>query len=248
MSFTPRHVVCLVLLSLGAILPSPLAYAVAPPVVEPFDTGAANWRDGGLALLDFVASGGPDGSSYASLDFNLLNATGGPVGSREATTVVVRAQTLAVPGAGEFVASDGIFFGDWLTDNVGEFRAMVRHSAPEPLSFFARFAGPMNFPGVAANIAEPVQPNTWTELVVPIDLTSPQWALEGSSPVPALMNVGRIQLGFYTPTSLAGIDQEYRLDLDNVTLLPVPEPTTWALIGLAGLGWFVVRRPSPGQK
>jgi hypothetical protein len=173
---------------------------------------------------------------------------GGAVGSREASTIMVRGQTLAVPGAGEFVASEGIFFGNWLEDNVGEFRAMVRHSAPEPLSFFVRFAGPQNFPGVAGNIADPVQPNTWTELVVPIDLANPQWALEGSPPEAALMNVGRIQLGFYTPPSLAGIDQEYRFDLDNVTLLPVPEPATWALMGLAGLGWFVLRRSSQLEK
>src|SRR5690606_15730127 len=107
-------------------------------------------------------------------------------------------------------------------------------------SFFARFAGPGNFPGVAANIAEPVQPNVWTELVVPMDLTSSQWALEGSSPIPALSNVGRIQLGFYAPTSLAGIDQTYSLDIDNLRLLAIPEPTSVALLGLAGAGLVLV--------
>jgi hypothetical protein len=228
-------------LLLACALPLATASALTPPIAEPFDTGVNYWRDAALADLTFQPTGGADGG-FAQAQFNLVNSQGGAVGSREASTMVIRGRSLAVPGVGELTASDGLFFGDWLANDVGAFSVMVRHSAPEPLSFFARFAGPNNFPGVAANIAEPVEPNEWTELIVPMDLTSSQWALEGSSPAPALSNVGRIQLGFYAPTSLAGIDQNYSLDIDNVRLLAVPEPLSLITLGFAGMGWLLVRR------
>lgn len=236
---TPRFVPAWLLL-LGA-LPMAMASALTLPAAEGFDTGVNHWRDAALADLDFEATGGVEGG-FARATFNLIDVQGGPVGSREATTILIRARTLAVPGVGQLTASDGRFFGDWLGDHVGAFSVMVRHSAPEALTFFARFAGPANFPGVQTSFPGSVEPNVWTELVVPIDLSSPQWILEGGPAADALQNVGQIQLGIYAPTSLAGIDQNYTLDIDNVRLLAVPEPASVAVLGLAGTGWLLVRR------
>lgn len=233
---------CLAVAAAGAKGADP----VSTPFVEGFDTGVNNWRNAASADLNFVASGGPDGSSYASTTFNLLNAMGGAPGAREASMILVRGRTLSVPGVGEFVASDGAFFGDWL-QGVGELRLTVRHNTPEDLFFFARLAVPANSPAVGVDFPVAVAPNEWTELVVPIDFSSPLLVPQGGGSPESILsgvfsNVGNIQFGFYVPTSLAGIDQVYSLDIDNITLTRVPEPATLAVVGVAGLGCLIVRR------
>lgn len=223
-----------------------MADPIGAPVVEGFDTGVNNWRNAASAELTYVPTGGPDGSGYASTTFNLMNITGGEPGSREASVILVRGRTLTVPGVGEFVASDGAFFGDWLR-SAGELRVMVRHNAPEDLYFLGRIAVPNNSPAVGVDFPIAVSPNEWTELVMPIDLGSPLLVPQGPGTPESLFNtvfsnVGNIQFGFYAPTSLGGIDQDYTLDIDNITLSRVPEPATIALVGIAGVTCLALRR------
>lgn len=246
MNRAPQIVVCLLLGLLGTGVQG--ATPVATPVLEGFDSGPNNWRNAASQLLGFEATGGPDGSSYVTTTFNLLEAVGGAPGERAAATTLIRTVKLQDPISGEeTISSDGAFFGSWL-GSAGEFRFSVRHNAPEPLYFFARLAVPNRSPAVGVDYPISVQPNEWTELVMPVDLTFPHLVAQGGgSPEDILRDVfieegvEWIQFGIYTPTSLAGVDQNYTLDLDNVMLTAVPEPATLALVGMAGLFWLTRR-------
>jgi len=107
------------------------AYSAAVPFAENFDTNAANWINfNSTAPLAFNAAGGPDGSGFASGEFNFKDLAVGDQGP-----VILRASTSPL---GAF--SEGALFGNWIADGVTKFRAQVRHNASAPLTFFTRFA------------------------------------------------------------------------------------------------------------
>ena len=201
--------------------------AVELPFTEDFDADVANWVNfNSSALLNFNADGGPDGSSYASGDINFvdLEVDDSPVVFRATTTVL-----------GE--ASDGAFFGNWIEDGVTEFSMQVRHNAPIPLTLLTRFAPPLNFPGGSALNFAPVLPNVWTELVVDISPTNPQFVtFEGQTFEDVFDNVGNIQLFVGDlPESLAGLDQVFTFDVDKATVVPEPANLLLLWIGLTAL-------------
>jgi len=214
------------LLGLAFVSTAQVASATTVPYVESFSTDAAGWENSVSDPLSYVATGGADGGGYASGNFN-YNGYSSPFGGGP---VVFRAS--ASDGA-----SGGAFVGDWLTDGVGTISAFVRHDAPEALSFFMRVATPANFPGAVISSMVSVLPNTWTEISWAIDPLNPFCTPEGGSCAGALSSVGNFQIGTNAPVGLTDDDFDYTLDVDVVSILPIPEPGTAFLmaLGLAGL-------------
>ena len=204
------------------------ARGVTVPTIEDFDTDAANWADNsGLALLDFVPGGGPDGSGYAASDFAF--STGGGAGGT--SVVLFRAQD-------EFNSSGNAFVGDWVADGITKLTVEVRHNAPESLYYFARFSSPGNFPGATAVQFVPVAPNEWTELTFDITPSSPQFVtFEGSDFNSVFSNLGHIQIGVSIPESLAEDTTAYAFGLDHVVAAPEPASGLLLAAALLGGGW-----------
>lgn len=183
--------------------------ATTVPFIEDFNTASSDWRGAdGTEVLVIMAEGGPDGSAYISETFNFFGSSEGD------TPVIFRAQD-------EFGSSAGAFEGDWINDGVASFSLFIRHDALVPLTFFARFASPFNYPGATAINFAPVQPNAWTKFSFHIDPNNPQFiSFEGSDFNSVFSNIGHIQLGFYVPLELAGLDSDYTFDLDNAMIAP----------------------------
>ena len=202
---------------------------VVPPFTEDFNLSSSAWRDSaGLQELSWVNAGGPDGGAFSSTTFNFVNS------AANATPVLFRGQD-------EFNSSAGAFVGDWVADGVDGFNVFVHHDAPTALNFFARFAGPANFPGSAKVFVIPVQPNTWTELN--LALPDPGLIFEGPFTYEQVFsNIGHVQIGV-SAQGVAGLDQSIHFGLDKVSI--VPEPATLMLLG--GGAFMAMRRVS-GRK
>ena len=215
-----------VLALMGLLLAGAEAAATTVPFTESFASDVAGWEDAQNAPLEWVASGGSDGGGYASGAFSITSNPfgGGPV--------ILRASAADN-------ASGGAFIGDWLADGVGTVTARVRHDAPEDLAFFLRIATAANFPGAVFAGTEAVAANVWTQISFPISPTSPLCTPEGGTCAAALANVGNMQIGTSAPSSLAGNGVSYTIDVDQVSLTPIPEPGTAVLLGLglAGIAW-----------
>ena len=229
-----RSLNCLVAAILGLCLSATVhqSLAATPGFTEDFELDVANWVNfDNTAFLSFNATGGPDGSSFASGDFNFKDLAFGDQGP-----VILRATTTPLGPA-----SGGNFFGDWLTDGITEFSAQVRHNAPVPLTFFARFASPTFFPGAIAVRFQPVFPNTWTEMSFDIDPSNPAFvSFEGETFVDVFDGIGNVQIGVEVPAALAGVDQGFTFDVDQVSI--VPEPSSLVLASLAVLACVRRRR------
>jgi hypothetical protein len=203
------------------------ASAVELHFTEHFATDAANWFDtAGAAPVTWNAAGGPDGSSFVSTNFNFVSS------APDGVPVLFRAQD-------EFGSSGGAFFGNWLAAPVSEMTFFVRHNASAPVNFFARFSGPANFPGATAIVFAPVLPNQWTPISILIHPINPSFIFEGPSTFGSVFsNIGHLQIGVDVPDSLAGVDQDFTFDLDQVSIVPAPG----ALALLAMAGWSRRRR------
>ncbi len=194
-----------------------LVSAAAVPFTEDFSSSSSSWRDStGTVPLDWLSAGGPDGGSYASGPFNFVNST------PNTTPSILR-------GHDSYNSSGDAFVGNWIAEGVTHFSMNVRHNAPEPLVFFARFATPANFPGAAAVEFAPVMPNTWTNIDFLIDPSNPQIVLEGFPFEDVFSNVGNIQIGVSVSATLAGVDHSYTFDVDKIGI--VPEPATLLALG-----------------
>lgn len=208
--------------------------AATVPFTEHFEDDVSNWTDStGLSLLTYESSGGPDGSSYASTDFVFDGAGGGEAGS---SVVLFRGQD-------EFHSSGDAFFGNWISEGVGQLTAQVRHNAPLPLNFLTRFSGPDNFPGAVAIQFIPVLPNVWTTLEFDMSHGNPQFVtFEGFTHSEVFSDLGHIQIGVGIPQALAESTTPYTFDLDQVSIWEVPEPSAWLLTACAFVGISAWRR------
>jgi hypothetical protein len=195
-------------------------HAATVPFTEDFTSSASNWADNSaMNLLNYVASGGPDSGSYASASTALAGTS----------MVLFRAQD-------EFNSSGHALEGNWIADGAGEFSAFVRHNAPVPLNYFARFSDTDNFPGGTAVKFSPVMPGTWTPLKFAINPGNPEFVtFEGTSFATVFSNVGHVQLGVNVPAALAGGSTQFTFDLDKASLAAqVPEPTALVAFAVAG--------------
>lgn len=225
-----RMTIGLIVFSSAVIFGASPVQATLVPFTEEFSATSSNWRDtGGVNPLAWTAAGGPDGGSYASGAFNFLSS------APNSTPAILRAHDA-------YNSSGDAFVGDWITDGVDQFSVFVRHNAPTALTFFTRFAGSANFPGVAAVNFVPVAPNTWTSLAFPIVPGNPQFFFEGPGATfnTVFSSVGNIQIGVSVPASLAGTDQSYSFDVDKASI--TPEPASLLLVAPALL--LLTRRRS----
>ncbi len=208
------------------------ASALTVPFTEEFATTVSNWRNSNNSeLLTFVASGGPDGSSYASGQINYFGFSN-PFGGG---ATVFRGQQSGG-------ASGGAFVGNWLAGGVHEVSIWVRQNTTENLTFFLRIATAGNFPGATYNSSTVVVPNTWTLVTFATDPASPcfpEFPPPGGTCADALAIVGNVQFGTNVPASLAALDQSFTLDLDKVS---IPEPGTLLLLASGLLGFAGISR------
>ena len=206
-----------------------IASAATVPFVEDFSSDVANWKDAIDQPLLFQAAGGPDGSSYATTAFSF---SGNAAGDNQ---TIFR-------GHDAFDSSGDAFVGNWIADGVGTLRAMVRHDAPVPVSYFARLAPSTNFPGAIAIQFAPVLPNVWTPLSFEISASSPQlFYFEGGDFASIFSQMGNIQFGATVPDSLAGSTTSFTFDLDQVAIARIPEPAAVGLGLVCLMGWALRR-------
>lgn len=215
----------------GVLVASP-GHSATVPFTEAFDASVSGWENQVNSPLGFVATGGSDGGGHASGSFTITASPfgGGPV--------ILRASAADNP-------SGGAFIGNWLTDGVGTVTAMVRHDAPEELTFYMRIASSANFPGAVFAGTTSVAANVWTQISFPISAMSSSCTSEGGTCAAALSNVGNLQFGTSAPASLAGNGVSYRIDIDQVALVPIPEPGMALLFGLGLTGLVVAGRREP---
>jgi len=203
---TARSITTVLLLSAGA------AQAAVVPFTEDFSTDASAWRiTAGGTVAGWSPAGGPDGSAHVFNDSFTFSAS-----ASGDTPILFRGQD-------NFGSSGGAFVGDYPTEGVTAFSFFVRHDAPVPLNFFARFAKPANFPAAIALDFAPVLPNMWTQITVPIDPSNPQFiSFEGSDFGTIFAGIGKVQIGVSVPAALAGQGVMPRFELDKVAIVPTP--------------------------
>lgn len=219
---TFQHTICLTLILTG----SSRCFAATTIFTEDF-ADSANWLTGSFTAPTEVAAGGPDGSSYVSLDAAFADVGQGTI----------------YRGHDGFNASGDAFVGDWIANEYQQLTAFVRHSAPVPLGYFARLATPNNFPAAGVVSFMPVQPNTWTPITFGITRNSPQIVtFEGSDYDTVFSNIGNVQLAISVPDGLEADTRVFSFDLDKVALVGVPEPNTALLLSIGGLATAGFRR------
>lgn len=203
-------------------------FVAAGPIVATEDfADAANWLTGGFTALTEVGAGGPDNSSYVSLEAAFNNIGQGTI----------------FRGHSGFGASGGAFAGNWIDERYVELSAFVRHNAPLPLSYFARLASPNNFPAAGVVSFAPVLPNTWTEVTFNVQRGNPAIVtFEGSDYDTVFSNIGNVQLAVSIPDGLENNPTTYKFDLDQVSLAIIPEPTSVLLMASGMLAALCVRK------
>lgn len=206
----------------AVLLASPALGGLANPFTEGFDADSSNWRESDSTTpLAWSPAGSFNGSPFASGTFNFVS------NAADDTPAILR-------GHDSFDSSDDAFVGNWVDAGVTEFTAFVRHDAPVPLNYFVRFASPANFPAAAGVSFIPVAPNTWTPITISVAEGSPQLVFEGPFTHSAVFsNIGNVQIGVSVPQALAGVDQGFTFDVDNIGI--APSPSSLALLALAGV-------------
>ena len=196
------------------------AMAVTNPFTETFSSSAANWSSSSsFTPLNYIASGGPDGSGYASVDFSFVNNLPGD-------------QPLVFRGQSNFGSSGNAFVGNWLAAGVTGYSFSVRQHATGPISFFARFA-PAAGPGAVALFDVAAVAGEWTTYTLAISPATP-FIYEGTNFNATFSNIARVQVGVLVDNVTAG--QVVTLDIDNVSIVPAPGVALLPLAGLLAAG------------
>lgn len=203
------------------------ALGATVPFTEDFDNGSANWANNASQPLDWIAAGGVEDGAFATTGFNFAGS------QANADLVMIR-------GSQMLGASGGAFSGNWITNDVTNFDVYVRHDAAVPLTYFVRFASPLNFPGAVAIQFAPVPPHTWTLVQIPIEVSNPQFVtFEGSTFASVFDDIGNVQIGVRVPQALGGMDVDVHFGVDRVSI--VPEPAVLMLLN-GGTVLGLVRR------
>lgn len=230
--------------ALSLVLVGAPAGAATIPFTEEFASNVSGWENNANNPLAWVASGGPDGGSYASTSFDYFGFVAPFPG---AGPITFRAQD-------EDNASGNAFVGNYVAESVLWASVWVRHDAPVALTFGLRVSTTSNFPGAFIDSASgTVAPNTWTQVIFNLDPNSGFCTAETFVPgatctsANSLATVAHLQIGTDAPQFL--IDNDLggvTIDIDKVSIssTAVPEPGVLALAGtgLLGLGLLGRRR------
>jgi hypothetical protein len=208
------------LASLAVLFPLSHARAVSP-YTEEFPTTAANWISPSEPAT-YVPSGGPDGSSYITVQ-------------RNPTQISFGSSVTMLTGTDNLNASNDQFVGDWLGSGLTRFSVYVRHNASEALPISTRFATSANFPGTTSS-ATVVPSNTWTQLSYDILPSSIGTTLNPEGP-PNVFNqtfsaVGNIQFFFTVPPGLTGSPNNITFGFDQIATTPEPASALLATTAL----------------
>ena len=202
---------------------------------ESFDNYNANWGNTASEPATWVANGGADGGGYITTNRSFADIEAG-------STISFRAhdEFFLPDKAG---SSDGAFIGNWAADEVSMFNVSVRHNAPAPVAFSARFASPFNFPGaIAVVFGAPVMPNTWTDIQFGIDPNNPAIvSYEGQSFDAVFSNIGHIQILTGVPDGFENNPALFTFDVDSAGINVIPEPSS-SLMLIAGSALLFLRR------
>ncbi len=179
--------------------------------VEDFDNDSAFWFNSPANMpADWSPTGSVDGGAYITETFDFSNS------AFEDTPVFFRAQD-------EFGSSGGAFEGDYIAGGVTGLTYQFRHNAPVPLTPFARFSSPLNFPGAIGIQFAPVLPGEWSKVFIPINEFAPNFvSFEGSDFNTIFSDIGHLQLGISVPAALEGSPLSVVFDVDKVQLVPTP--------------------------
>jgi len=194
-------------------------FALAPlPFMEDFVSNNSNWSTSNSSIsANWFGNGGVDDGGFISANGTVTLAGFGFITFR---------------GNDGNNASGDAFVGNWLTAGVSTFSAYVRHNAPMNLNIYARLDAGGGRAGSSVDFS--VDPNTWTQLVVPILDSPSSFQSYGSgnftSVFSGIQNI-QIAMSFTQNGTLNG--QVVTLGLDKVSI--VPEPGTIGLAGGAGV-------------
>jgi MYXO-CTERM domain-containing protein len=195
------------------------ALAVTNPFTESFNSSSANWSSASaFTAMTYFASGGVGNSGYAGSSVSFTGQTTG------AQPILARAQS-------NFSSSNNEFFGNWIASGVAQLSLSVRQNTGVPVTYFVRFA-PAAGPGAVAVIPVAVQPNTWTNLSLAINASTP-FIYEGTTFSGAFSDVSRVQVGVLVDAALADQAGPFAFDVDNVAITPAPGAL--GLLGVCGL-------------
>ncbi|MEM1158869.1 MAG: PEP-CTERM sorting domain-containing protein [Verrucomicrobiota bacterium] len=212
-----------------------LSASAVDTFTETFNTNDSGWLDGAFGTPTYNAMGGVGNTGYISYTNTFTSGTG-MFGSDPTY--------LAFRGNNTSDASSDAFVGDWISDQIESFSIAVRHNHTTALNFYARIA---SFGGAGASLANnsiySVDPNVWTTITFDIEDNAPlpPFVSYGSSDFNGVFsNIQDIQLGYYVPasTNFTGLT----VDVDNVGVTAVPEPSTFGLLLLGAAGLLLRRR------
>jgi len=211
---------CLAAATLGLV--STAAQAVTVPFTETFETNNAGWVYGTSTPAIWQATGG---------------VANGPFISGTATPSESGFGAIVFRGNDANNASGDAFVGNWITGGVKQFSASVRHDATVPVNFYFRLDRGAGAAG-SSNVFDPVPPNTWTTLTLPIEVGSFQSfgaALNVvGSDLDAQFNyvfssIANVQIATSVTQESGVIGNAYTFGLDSVAVVPEPSGVAMAL-------------------